>query len=330
MESFVATRRALVVHAVAGVRSYLAELLSREGFKVEAVDSTFRCMARFVEQAAELVVLGVGGIAESELELVRALKREKAPPRVLVTFPTIKRDIAVRALDAGADAYVLEPFYADELLGTVRGLSAQPAPGGSERGLGELALEVAHAIGNPLQVLTLLLGKDRVTKRELTAGIPPHVERMQAVIDHLREFAAMAEGNPSERVDLVPVVERAAHDAKLGFECAETALIASIDQSGYVSALKSIFGAAKARAGEAAAADLAKEGGSAVLRVALPASQLAGEEPERLADLIFVVGPERDILPGLALARTLLERQAGSLRVERSGSQVLLIAKVPA
>ncbi|MHC4930612.1 MAG: response regulator [Planctomycetota bacterium] len=325
-----ATRRALVVHAVAGVRSYLAELLSREGFKVEAVDSTFRCMARFVEQAADLVVLGVGGIAESELELVRALKREKSPPRVLVTFPTIKRDLAVRALDAGADAYVLEPFYADELLGTVRGLSASPARTGSEPGLGELALEVAHAIGNPLQVLTLLLGKDRVTKRELTTGIPPHVERMQSVIDHLREFAAMAEASPADRVDLVPVVEGAARDAELGFECAETALVVSADQRGYVAALGAIFRAAHVRAGEAAAVDLAKDGGSAVVRVALPASRLAGEEPERLPDLIFVVGPERDILPGLALARALLERQGGSLHVERSGSQVLLIAKIPA
>jgi len=113
----VATGRVLLVHESVGTRALLTDLLVQEGLNVEAVDSTYACMARFVDEPADLVVMGLADVHEAELEIIPALKKEERAPRVLVLFPSPRRDLAVRALGKGADGYVLEPFYRDEVVG---------------------------------------------------------------------------------------------------------------------------------------------------------------------------------------------------------------------
>ena len=116
----VAGARVLILHESERTRSLLADLLVREGLSVEAVESSFDCMARFVEHPADLVVAGLGGMTEAELGLFKTLKKEVRRPRILAAFPSSSRDFAVRALEAGADAYVLEPFYPAEIVAAVR------------------------------------------------------------------------------------------------------------------------------------------------------------------------------------------------------------------
>lgn len=49
------------------------------------------------------------------------------------------------------------------------------------------------------------------------------------------------------------------------------------------------------------------------LRIAVPEGAFEGEDKTALLDSVFVVSPEREILPGLARARALLEGQGATL-----------------
>jgi DNA-binding response OmpR family regulator len=324
----VATGRVLVVHESGATRSLLSALLTGEGLQVEALESWYESMARFVDEPADLVLLGLMGVQEPELELITALKREERPPRILVTFPSPLRDLGVRALARGADGYVFEPFYGDELVGIVRGQLSLVAPAEGAEALAQLAQEAAHAIGNPLQVLTLLLQKERVTKKELMTGIPEHLARIEAVVGHLRAFGAVGDARP-ERRDVRPLVERAAADAGFGYDT-QAVPLAQVDVTLYADAVAALFEAAATRAeGAELTVHLVAEDDAVALRLPVPRTAFADEETAKLLDAVFAVHPDRKVYPGFARVRLMLERQGGSLSVEQKGKELILVARVP-
>ena len=308
-----ATGRVLVVHESGGTRALLAELLSAEGLSVEAVPSTIQCISRFVDEPAGMVVLGLSGLEQTELDLIKTLKAEAQPPRIVVCFPSPKRDIAVRALQAGADGYVLEPFYPSELVALVKAHLRPVAPEAPADLLAHFAGEVAHAINNPLQVILLLLAKDRVTKKELMDHIPENVERIHRAVTLLKEYGALPTPVPVPG-DCVAVVEAAAAAAGVELEVARAvlAVLAVFDERALSSALASLFDAVQPEL-----VRLSVEPDTVTLHV--------DGEGEGLLEHVLVVTPEREIRPGLLLAATLLERQGGSLAAERGS----IVARLP-
>ena len=321
-----ATGRVLLVHESVGTRALLTDLLVQEGLNVEAVDSTYACMARFVDEPADLVVMGLADVHEAELEIIPALKKEERAPRVLVLFPSPRRDLAVRALGKGADGYVLEPFYRDEVVGLVRGQLVPRAKAAEPYyALTHLAREVAHAVNNPLQVVELLLAKERVTKQEILRTIPEQTARIEAVIRHLREFGAIPPAQPETR-DVRPLVEAAGVTLPAG-----DVPPAHVDAESYTNAVKALREAVAARAAdvEELSWQLVAEPDALVLRCRAPAAAFEGEEVEALLDSVFVVTPEREIRPGFARTRALLESQGGSLAVTVDDERVLFSARVP-
>jgi DNA-binding response OmpR family regulator len=310
-----ASGRILLVHESAGTRALLADLLAREGLEVEAVDSTYACMDRFVDAPADVVVVGLADVDESDLDLIPALKKEEPPPRVLVTFPGPRREMAVRALSKGADGYVLEPFYRDEVLGLVRGqLAREPGP---YYALSHLAREVAHAVNNPLQVVALLLMKEKVTKQELLKAIPEQTARIEAVVRHLREFGAIPLAKP-ESQDVRPLIEAAGVELEPG-----EAVLAKVDAQNLTAALTALREALLARNQEGGLRGQLAAG--PVLRILVPAGAFEGEDTAALLDSVFLVSETRDVLPGLARARSLLESQDATLTIDR-GSFVVSLA----
>jgi len=302
----VATGRILLVHESAGTRALLADLLTREGLDVEAVDSTYACIDRFVDAPADVVVVGLADVDEAELDLIPALKREERPPRVLVTFPGPRREMAVRALSKGADGYVLEPFYRDEVVGLVR--SQLPRDAGPYYALSHLAREVAHAVNNPLQVVALMLMKEKVTKQELLKAIPEQTARIEAVVRHLREFGAVPASKPVPH-DVRPLVEAAGIELEPG-----EAVTALVDPVTFPAALMALREAVLARTKERGLrGQLAADAKAVTLRVPVAPEAFAGEDVSALLDSVFVVSESRDVLPGLARARVLLESQHGTL-----------------
>ncbi|MHC4939047.1 MAG: ANTAR domain-containing protein [Planctomycetota bacterium] len=318
MKRSVTGGRVVVVHGTGSVRAHVGDLLTRDGYSVESLDSTYRCMARVVDEPADLVVLGLAGLAEVELELIPALREETDAPRILVTFPAAQRETASRALAMGADAYLLEPFYAGELLRLASSLLATPeSPPSVEvadpEPLRRLAREVAHAVSNPLQVVRLLLEKRNVTKKEIEEGLPPQLERVDEVVGRLRTFGS-TEAGPASRAEAEELAARAADAAGVKLESSGHTII-RVDEAMYRAGLEALFAALLERQPKLSAT--MKDG---VLRVPVNEDAFEGEEPLRLGDAIFVVGAERELRSGLALTRWLLEEQGGKLSIEHEGA----------
>ena len=69
--------------------------------------------------------------------------------------------------------------------------------------------------------------------------------------------------------------------------------------------------------------------GEVTVRLTVSEDAFRNEDVEELDGSVFVVGPERRILPGLALPRMLLEEAGGRLEIDRSGGDVTFRASVP-
>ena len=305
------------------------ELLSRQGMRVEAVPTSFDAISRFIDEPAEVVVLGLGGLETRELELVSTLAKEDPRPRILVTFPSPRRAMAVEALRLGADAYAMEPFYPDEVVALVRGLRGDTQPERPGAALARLAAEVAHTINNPLQVLTFLMAKDKVTKKEVMDTVPPNVERIRKVVAALRDFAKLPAGAPDTH-DAQPLVEAAAEQAGFLVE-AKPGPPARLHPGNFPDALREMCAAIRARVGADAqpTIELAPDSGAAVVRAGTPRDAFADEALGDLLDLPFVVKRDKEIVPSFARARLLLEGMGGSLSVEHRGETFLVVARVP-
>lgn len=330
-----ASGRVLIVHESAGSRALMAELLSREGIAVEAVESSYRGMSRFVEEPAALVVLGLSGISERELEFVRALKAEAEPPRILVSFPAAARDLAVRALIAGAEGYLPEPFYSGEFVALVRAnllARAGAAPTGPD--LRQTAREVAHAVNNPLQVVSLLLADEKVHRRKLTEGVAEQVARIREVVAQLDAFGAVAaaEVRPADPRPLIEQAASAAHPHGIRFRVESAALPkARLDERNFADALRALLRAIAARAD--AGAEIAilcrADDAHVVLTVETSVALLRGEPPAALLEAIFMISPAREVLPGLALPKMLLAAQGAALEVLQAGEVARFVVRLP-
>jgi DNA-binding NarL/FixJ family response regulator len=339
----VAWGRVLVVHESGATRALLSDLLTQEGLRVEGVETTYQAMVRQVDDPAELVILGLGGLDERELEFIPTLRREDPPPKVLVTFASPRRDLAVTALTMGATGYALEPFYGNEIVGLVRGQLRGETPAGANADaagphalIARLAHEIAHSIGNPLQIASLLLEKDKVTKRELTDGLPPNLARIDAVVRHLRGFANVPAAQTTAG-DPVPVVATAAAKANVTVEGAGAGAGAGagvpdarFDPALLAEALDGVFAAVRARMDPAAplSARLDADGDTVRLRLDLPRATFSGETLADLTTLPFSVRGDRDVLPSLARPRALIDAMGGSLALEQRGERVVVAVRL--
>ena len=332
-----AAPRVFVVHELAHVRELMTGVLSGAGFNVETPESTYETAARFVDEKADLLVLGMTGLEARDLELVRALKREAPGSAILVSFAPSQRELAVAALQAGADGYLIEPFYTDELLRLVQAQFA-PAPKVREEvgaGMPPLVREVAHAVNNPLQVLTLLLEDERIIKKKLIREARSEVERIRAVVGHLMEYSSL-DSMKIEALDPGPLVEDAVrgsevHAESFRFVTARGELPKVMaDATGLATALHGLMEAVSQRTDEKTAYDLeARASGEQVaFRLVVPRALFNGEEPAHLRESVFVVREDRRVLPGLALSRALLEAQGGSLKIRETEAGVELEARL--
>jgi DNA-binding NarL/FixJ family response regulator len=148
---------ALLVMPAGAARRAAATALSG-AFHVRTASEPYAATVSFAERPTDLVVLDLGTFRSRDRAFLRVVRRRSPAARVLLLLPEGARRRAVAALEAGADAYVLDPFHPGELVAVARrllrdqvegGLGADPGP------LIRLSSEVAHAVNNPLQVLSL-------------------------------------------------------------------------------------------------------------------------------------------------------------------------------
>ena len=120
-----APRTALVVEDDADIGQLLSFILQREGFSVTHLRDGRQALARIAQgDPTRLVILDVMLPHATGHELLQALRANAAwtgVPVVMLTAKSQEADI-VRALDAGANDYILKPFQPAELKARIRRL----------------------------------------------------------------------------------------------------------------------------------------------------------------------------------------------------------------
>jgi len=176
----------LLVEDDVAIRTALVRALSERGHGVRTAATGMAGLQEAVEKVPDLVVLDLGLPDIDGCTLLTMLRAVSKVPVIVATARDDESEI-VRALDAGADDYVVKPFAADHLDARIRAVLRRVSPGG-DAGLvlrvGELLIDVpAHSAtlaGRPLDLtrkefdlLVHLAARPGVvvSKRELMAEV---------------------------------------------------------------------------------------------------------------------------------------------------------------
>jgi len=110
----------------------ILDMLSRglkfEGYEVEVAADGEKALARFRENAPDLVLLDVMMPGMDGLEVCREMRKLRDTPVLMLTAKDAVMD-KVAGLDSGADDYVVKPFVFDELLARIRAHLRRTIPG---------------------------------------------------------------------------------------------------------------------------------------------------------------------------------------------------------
>ena len=184
----------LVVEDDERIRTALIRALRERGHAVSSAGTALAGLRQAVEERPDLVVLDLGLPDLDGHELLRMLRAVSTVPVVVATARD-DDDSVVRALNSGADDYVLKPFRADQLEARIRAVLRRAAgsadPASSPVTVGPLTVEprsrrVTYA-GRPVELspkefdlLAYLAARAGavVTRRELLSEVAAALRRL--------------------------------------------------------------------------------------------------------------------------------------------------------
>jgi two-component system, OmpR family, KDP operon response regulator KdpE len=177
--------RVLVVEDDPGIRSALIHALSDRGHAVDSAPNAMTGLQAAISGEPDVVILDLGLPDLDGVELLRMLRAVSTTPVIVATARDDDEQV-VRALDSGADDYMIKPFSADTLDARIRAVlrrAAADAPS-TELVVGGLHLDTrgrtAELDGAALELsprefdlLAYLMARpgEVVTKRELLAEV---------------------------------------------------------------------------------------------------------------------------------------------------------------
>ncbi len=116
-----ATAPILIIDDDIAFTELLKELLTSEGFNIEAVHNGDAGLARALTGHYSMIVLDVMLPGKNGLEVLRALRKEVSTPVLMLTARGHDTDRIV-GLETGADDYLPKPFHPRELLARLRAI----------------------------------------------------------------------------------------------------------------------------------------------------------------------------------------------------------------
>jgi len=207
------TRTILVVDDELHLRTMLGEYLTEQGFLVATASNGREALAAARRSPPDLILLDVMMPELDGFEFIRAYRRERDTPIILLTARPDETDKVV-GLELGADDYVTKPFGMRELLARVRAVlrrTSEAVPAGEilrasnillDRSLRrvEVAGTETELTPTEFELLAVLMATPgRVYSRtqlldKLHSFTPEGVERTIDV--HVRNLRAKIEADP--------------------------------------------------------------------------------------------------------------------------------------
>lgn len=209
------TDNILIVEDEVEIRRFLRLTLQAEGYHVHEADTLARGLIEAATRCPDLLVVDLGLPDGDGVELIKELRQWSAVPVIILSARSSEEE-KIRALDFGADDYLVKPFSTGELMARVRAQlrrsQKQAVDGGSMISFGNITIDLARRVVNcnqkPLhltpieyKILTYLASQpDRVvTHRQLLKSLwgPGHMEDTHYVRVHMGNLRKKIEINPS-------------------------------------------------------------------------------------------------------------------------------------
>ena len=119
----------LVVDDEPQIRRVMRATLSAQGYAIVEARDGQEALEKLRSERPDLVILDMNMPVLDGLETCRAIRGGSNVPVIMLTVRSAEKD-KVRALDAGADDYVVKPFGIQELLARIRAaMRRQPSSG---------------------------------------------------------------------------------------------------------------------------------------------------------------------------------------------------------
>ncbi|MEE8392054.1 MAG: response regulator [Anaerolineae bacterium] len=205
----------LVVDDEPGIRFFLEEIFTRDGYQVVAVDSGEAALERIAAQEFDLALIdlqmkGIGGI-----DVLTALHDQSPDTTAIVLTAHGSMETAVEALRQGAHDYLFKPCKADDLRESVRAGLLKRQRELEGRAQSTFASTVSHELRNPLASIGLnlyLLERSKPEERDsYLDALKQEADRMKDLVESTLTLSQL-ETNRSELalvpVDLNAVVEQ--------------------------------------------------------------------------------------------------------------------------
>lgn len=112
-------KHVIIVEDDRSIARYLSQILDSQGFDTTVHRTGSEARTAIAAEAPDVVVLDLGLPDMDGVDLLKEIRQWSQVPVVVVTARDQERDM-IRALDAGADDYVMKPFRVGELLARLR------------------------------------------------------------------------------------------------------------------------------------------------------------------------------------------------------------------
>jgi two-component system, OmpR family, KDP operon response regulator KdpE len=219
--------RVLVVDDEVEIRRALKTGLSDHGFEVEAAATGEEALAMAAVRRPDVVLLDLGLPGLDGFAVLTRLREHSRAAVIVLSVMADERD-KVRALDLGADDYLVKPFGLEELLARIRAVirrQAAVASGAAVVKAGDLAIDLEKR-------LVTVAGKEvhlTPTEYELLRYLAVHAGKLITHTILLREvWGSYAVGEPQNTRYVVAQIRR-----KLGDDPARPRYIATEPGVGY-------------------------------------------------------------------------------------------------
>ena len=203
------------------IRRFVRLSLTIEGFEVFEADGVQRGLIEAGTRRPDMLILDLGLPDGDGVDLIRDLRTWSDMPVIVLSARTVEAD-KIKALDAGADDYLIKPFGVGELLARVRAhLRRRSAAGGANASrieFGDVAIDLMrrtierdgeslHVTPIEYRLLTHLAGHPHcvLTHRQLLRAVwgPNHAEDSHYLRVYMAQLRKKLEDDPAQPRHLV-------------------------------------------------------------------------------------------------------------------------------